>query len=334
MASLLSIVLLPLASSGCLFIHTDPPHDTHGDIAFDWSFAGEAQCANAGVDTVKVDVLQDGELIDEINEPCVGGGLTLTDFLEGIYDVDVTALDPSANIVFHGAFTIHVIGGQSNNAGVITLDAVNPPPPPTGTTQFFWSFLYPTDSNVVTDCTTAGADSVTVSLTPLFAGGATFQQAFACSAGGVVVDSLVPGSYTLDLSATGTYHGASVPLYTSTATVVVTDGNTTDLGDLHMNRVDNFADFQVSWDFVNATCVSEGVSSVHLAFTRLGETQPEDALDIACDTVSVERRTFVPGSYTVTVTGTGTNASFVGAATVDAAPTTLNDVTVQLAPSP
>ena len=334
----LVVVVAAAALPGCIIHEQDPPNP-YGDIAFNWSFAGNTDCASAGVDVVDVVMLDgNGEVaLNDVGEPCVGGGLVFTDMLEDVYTVSVDGVDRSGVVLYSGDFTLRVVGGQTNDAGLVTLDALDAPPPPpvSGTLSMAWDFLYPTDGNTIEDCALAGVNSIDVHVTPEGSAGAPFDATYDCAtAAGVDVTDLPEGRYGVRVQAYGTYHGADVALYDSNDLVVdVLGGTTNDLGALTLPRVvDNFSDFDVAWTFANDSCASAGVSSVTLSFMRFGFAQPEDSFSVPCGAANVVRRTFVPGSYVVSASAPGSSSTYVAQATVDLPPASVAQVDLSLAP--
>lgn len=334
------LLLLPLAlsalASACI-VAAPPPPDPYGDLSFDWSFDGEPSCDLAGVDEVDLTVLHGGEVVLVIErEPCVGGGLTITDLREGVYEVAIDAFSRESIPLYSGSFSARVIGGEDTYAGVVNLDPVNeePPPPPAGSLGLFWAFLYPTDGNVVIDCALAGVSELDVFVTPQGAAGAGFDSTFLCEDEGVLVDNLPPGRYAVRLMAYGSYHGEDLQLYdTGDMLVDVLSGQTAEMGDVEMARIaESFSDFDLAWSFADASCASTGVSQVTLSFTRFDFSSPEDTFAVDCNATSVLRRTFVPGSYTVTASAQGTSNDYLGAVVVDLAPDSVAQVDLVLAP--
>ncbi|HEY4220943.1 MAG TPA: hypothetical protein VGO62_06360, partial [Myxococcota bacterium] len=221
--------------------------------------------------------------------------------------------------------------------GTITFTPVGDQPPPIeeGTLSFFWDFIYPADA-AVQDCALAGVDSVDVTVTPEDAEGEAFQQTSACDDQhqGLDISSLNAGRYTLHLTANGSYNGQSIALYDSGDIVVDIAGDqTTDLGNIDMARNDDeFSDFNVSWIFGDDnTCDGNDSSNITLSFQRDGEDTPEDTLTVDCSAASVVRRTFVPGTYTVSAVTDGTVAYGVSV-DVDLAPNSAADVSLSLVP--
>ncbi len=333
-----SLPLLSLAavalSSACIFV-APPPHDPYGDLLFDWSFAGLSSCDEAGVDEVDLALLQGGEVVLVIErEPCVGGGLTITDLREGTYEVAIDAYSRESVPLYAGSFVARVVGGENTYAGVVELDALVEPPPAAGALGLFWGFNYPTDGALTFDCAIAGVDGVEVRVEPLGAGGAAYDDTFACRDEGVLVQDLPPGRYTVQLMAFGAYHSDDLLLYDSgPITVDVLDGSTVDLEDVELGRVPQvFSDFDVAWTFAADSCASTGVDEVVIAFTRFGFAAPEDTFGVDCAATSVLRRTFVPGSYTVSASAHGASDDYLAQVTVDLAPDSVAQIDLVLAP--
>lgn len=333
----LPLVSITALSSACIFV-SPPPHDPYGDLSFDWSFAGIASCDEAGVDEVDLALLQGGEVVMVIErEPCVGGGLTITDLREGTYEVAIDAYSRESVPLYAGSFVARVVGGEDTYAGVVELDALGDPPPPpvtNGALALFWAFNYPTDDALIFDCGTAGVEEVDVFVTPHGAAGAAYDDTFHCRDEGVLVEDLPPGRYTVQLMAYGAYHNDDLLLYDSGELVVdVLDGMTVDLEDVELPRVEQvFSDFDVAWTFSADTCASTGVEEVTIAFTRFGFDAAEDTFAVDCAATSVLRRTFVPGSYTVSASAHGASNDYLAAVTVDLAPDSVAQIDLVLAP--
>jgi hypothetical protein len=330
--------LAALASSAACFVGT-PPRDPYGDIAFDWSFAGETDCDRAGVDEVDIDVVRGGEVVLSIEEePCFGRGLVLTEILEGVYDVFIDAYDRNGVLLYAGHFNVRVRGGERTEAGLVSLDAVGPrpaPAPKVGALAFFWSFQYPIDDNIVIDCALAGVNEVDIILTPRGTGGTPFEATRPCTEEGIAISQLREGRYDLEILGFGRFQGQDILLYDSGLLVVdILADQVRELGDLALPRVaEAFADFNVSWSFLNASCASAGVSRVTLSFLRAGFAEAEDVFEVDCTVSSVLRRTFVPGRYTVSARAVGASAVFTSATVVDVPPASLADVALVLSPT-
>lgn len=334
-------VVAVAAAPACVIVDNDPPPpppDPFGDIAFDWSFDGESDCDFARVDELDIAIFQDGSLFQQIEEePCVGGGLILTHFFNGRYELEIDAYSRDNELLYSGGFSIRVEGGVENDAGVILLEGFgnNPPPPPpppdTGSVGFNWRFLYPSDT-AIESCDVAGVEEIDVVLES--PDGDEVRDTFNCAqTAGATFDNLVTGTWTVNIDAYGRYHGGDVHLYGTTVSVSVVGDELAELGNLSLERDDqSFADVDVDWDFVGATCGSAGISQLTLAVQRQGAEAAEDVTTVQCTSLSATRRTFVPGSYTVSLTGAGASDDYVGFASVDAAPDTATGVTIHLAP--
>lgn len=336
---ILALVAPVLAASGCLIVDRGdppPPPDPFGDIAFTWSFDGIADCDDAAVDEVDLAIFQGGQLVQEIKaEPCVGGGLVLTEFLEGRYEVDIDAYSRTSELLFAGGFTIRVEGGRENDAGVVVLERLGEPPPPpppsVGSMGLFWSFLYPA-STAIESCAIAGVVDIDVALRG--PGGIEVNDRFSCAqSAGANFDNLEAGTWTLSVDAFGRYHNADIHLYGDTVDVVVVADASTEIGELALPRDEaSFADVEAAWSFASDSCASAGLTNLTLSVQRSGLTQAEDVATVQCSSVSAVRRTFVPGSYTISLGGAGSADDYVGSATADVAPDTTTQVNIQLTP--
>lgn len=339
------LVLLPLnALSGCLFVESNPPPppDPFGDIAFNWSFAGERDCDRAGVDELDIVIFQltpDGPVVfEEIDgEPCVGGGLILTEYLNGRYELEMDAYSRDNVLLYSGGFSIRVEGGVENDAGLIEFEAINAPPPPppppdVGAVGFNWTFLYPAAA-AIESCAVSGVVEVDVLLVNEF--NEEVSDTFNCAAtAGATFDNLIEGDWTVHVDAYGRYHNGDVHLYGSTFDVTIVGDELLELNNIALARdEDSFADIEVEWDFTGSSCGVAGITELTVSVQRQDLDSAEDVSTVQCSSLSTTRRTFVPGSYTVTLAGVGADR-YVGFATVDAAPNTLAPLTVHLAPDP
>jgi len=329
-ASLLALPLL--AQVGCLVVNQEPPPDPYGDIAFNWSFAGEPNCDLAGVDEIDIVILQAGSVVEVIERiPCVGGGLILTDFLAGTYEVEIDAFNRSSELLYAGGFVVRVDGGRQNDVGVVDLAALfDEPPPRTGDLAFFWSFLYPADEPTI-DCALAGVTEVDIALDG--PGGVQLTETFACGEDGAVFLGLEAGTWTLNLDAFGRYRNQDVHLYELSTTIDIVANRELDLGDLALVRDNaNFADIQPTWTLPGTSCSEQGIADMRISIERAGLGTPEDTTTVACSAGTELRRTFVPGTYTVRLRGAGEFDDWVAAAEIDLAPSTLAVVEMTLAP--
>jgi hypothetical protein len=319
------------ASVGCVVVEREPPPDPYGDIAFSWSFDGIADCDVAGVDEIDIAIFQGGQLVTQIEEePCVGGGLILTDFLNGRYELEIDAYNRRSELLYSGGFTIRVEGGRENDAGVITLEPLFERPASTGDLAFFWAFNYPADEPIIS-CGLAGVTSVDVRLDG--PGGTEITETFACDEDGAIFGDLEEGRWTLSLDAFGRYRNQDVHLYDRTVNVDVIADREVDLGDVVLDRDDgSFSDIEVEWGFNGTSCEDEGIVLLELSIRRNGLAEPEDITTVDCADLSDLRRTFVPGSYTIELVGAGADADWGSSAVIDLAPNTLAVVPLQLAP--
>ena len=340
---LAGLALLPLnAVTGCLFVESNPPPpppDPFGDIAFNWSFAGERDCDRAGVDELDIVIFQGGSVFEEIDgEPCVGGGLILTEYLNGRYELEMDAYSRDNVLLYSGGFSVRVLGGVENDVGFVEFEAINAPPPPpppppsVGAVGFNWTFLYPANA-AIESCAVSGVEEVDVLLVSEF--NEEVRDTFNCAAtAGATFDNLGEGRWTVHVDGYGRYHNGDVHLYGSTFDVTIVGDELLELNDIALARdEDSFADIAVDWDFTGSSCGVAGITELTVAVQRQGLDTAEDVSTVQCTSLSTTRRTFVPGSYTVTITGNGADA-FIGFATVDAAPNTVAPLTIHLAPDP
>ncbi len=328
---LASVVSLLGASVGCVIVDQEPPPDPYGDIAFSWSFDGITDCDVAGVDELDIAIFQGGQLITEIDqEPCVGGGLVLTDFLNGRYELEIDAYNRRSELLYSGGFSIRVEGGRENDAGVVVFEPLFERPPSTGDLAFFWAFNYPADEPIIS-CGLAGVTAVDVRLDG--PGGAEITETFDCSEDGAIFGNLEEGRWTVSLDAYGRYRNQDVHLYDGSFTVDVIADREVDLGDLALDRDESsFSDIEVEWGFNGTSCDAEGIVTLQLAIERDGLDEPEDITTVDCADLTDLRRTFVPGTYTISLNGVGADADWHSAAVIDLAPNTLAVVPLQLAP--
>jgi hypothetical protein len=319
--------------SGCI-VHNDstyvpPPEPTGpGDISFQWSFEGDRGCAAAGVEEVDVLVVRGSQTVFAETVECFGGGLTLTDFEPGSYDLLLDAFSRSGRLLFQGDAAARVVGERDNDLGVVTLYS---PTPQDGEIALYWSFLYPTDDSEVFACDIAGVDTVHIDLAPLDGQGGGFTGSFGCAEEGMVIDNLPAGDFRLTLEADGEYQGQALVLYDAIVDVTVEGGATTDLADVWMERVyESFADIEVVWDVAGGSCGGLGVDDVTLVITRLDGEIEDDVITLDCAVDFALRETFVPGSYLVEMFGTGIDGDYFGSATRDVAPNSTSDVLVDM----
>lgn len=321
LSSALSLIAaIAFASSGCVFVHDQdpPPSNAPGDISFLWSFDGESRCSQAGVSEVDVQVVTPGgELVFGDTVACAGGGLTLTDFAPGSYELWIDAFSAGGAHLYTGEAPVTVQGGVVNDIGTVELA----PTARTGSLGLYWSFLYPTDDSVVTDCATAGVEEVDLEVVPLDGQGDSYVETFACGDEGVLVEGLAEGRYRVSLLAFGRYQNMDLALYERELEAEVVAGDATDLGDVNLSRIfESFADIEVTWELGGGSCAALGVTDVEFSIRRVGSGIEDDHFTVECDRTFALRQTFVPGSYLVEASAMGTSGSYTGATTLDIAP--------------
>jgi hypothetical protein len=332
LGALLAATLSGALGAGCIVVDDGgqvPSPDVAGDIAFSWSFAGEPSCDAAGVDEIDLVVLQGGEVVYVLErEPCVGGGLVLTDFVAGRYEVEVDAYDRESVLRFAGAFSVRVEGGRENDVGVVVLASTAPTVVAVGDVALFWSFRYPA-ADAISACARAGVDEVTIEL--MGPQQQTFTERFDCDDEGAVFSGLAVGAWRLRLTGVGVHQGEALELYRTTIETDVLADNERDLGDVVLDRVESaFASVRVAWSWASSSCATEGVDTVDVRIVRDGLAEPEDVASVPCIDGAVTRSIFVPASYTITVTAPGTTTTSSSSATVAMPPGQTTSVPVIL----
>jgi hypothetical protein len=344
--------LFPLAAAlaallgGCI-INNPPPPPQPGDISFLWSFDGIRSCDEAGVREVDVQVLEGNFVVFSRTVDCLGGGLTLTDFDPGSYELLLDAYSRSGRLLFIGEAVVRVQAGRDNDIGLVQLrrpgaaagpTTSNPGGTGTGTgtgeAALYWSFRYPTDDSIVTSCLTAGVEAVHVDLVAVTGSGAGFSGTFDCYDEGVEMVGIAPGRYTLFLDAEGSYQGAAIRLYEGAFEFDVEGGRLSDLGDLPLERVfESFADIELRWQLGSSSCQQLGVTNVTFVITRL-DGQKDDEVTVDCNRAFVLRETFLPGSYLLEGYAQGAAGAYYASATRNVAPNTTAATELQLVLTP
>lgn len=329
-----SITAALALGSGCLIVND---RDDEGDIAFLWSFNGEPNCADAGVDSVVVTAYQGQTIRYEEQVDCVGGGLTIRDFTPGDYDIVLQGLASDDFLLFEGADVVTVVANRTTDMGVIELGRpVNNGP--VGEVQFAWVFQYPLDDSFESNCDRAGVIEVDVLLTPAATnpGGETFSRSYNCTDDGVRIEDLPVGEYDLTLAGFGLYNNADIDLFASETIRVVIIENDPDLvGDVRLLRIDeNFADIDVNWLLPgNESCANLGITTIQFDIARAGSSVVDDSFTVNCDAAQTEvRENFVPGDYEIDATATGTGGTvYQGFFDANVQPGTTAEVDVPLA---
>lgn len=333
LAALVASLSLAGLASGCV-INNPPPEPLDGSITFAWSFGGIASCEDAGVAEVDVQVFDDLGLAFKTTVECFGGGLTLTDFSPGAYEVFLDAFSRSNRPLFQGEGFVQVRPGVENDMGVIELRRVGSgQAASTGALALYWGFLYPTDDSLVIDCAVAGAEVVVLDVMSKD-GAISFVESFACEDEGVILDDMPAGEYSILLEAYGSYQRQDLLLYEGLFDVKVIPNAINELGDLPLLRVyESFADIEVSWD-IPGTCAQADVDEVIVVITRMEGNIEDDVVIVDCDRSYALRETFVPGSYFVEVYADGYYGEYYGSVTRDVPPNITAVTRVQLVPAP
>ena len=327
--SALALLVAVASGTGCVYVYDGPEISNEpGDISFQWSFAGETRCASAGVDEVGVQILSvGGETLFEDVLDCQGGGLLVTDFLPGRYEIWLDAFNANGDLLYQGEDLVQVHPAMENDAGLLVLDRLVSE----GALGLYWGFLYPTDRSDVYNCEVAGVYEVDVEVIPLSGPGEAFVETFRCDEEGLLIDHLPAGTYQVTLVAYGRYQGQDLALYESSLQTEVYGETTQELGDIMMERIfEGFSDFEVSWGFPAGSCDELGIMDVEIVLERLNPQLEEDVFVADCYESFVLRDTFVPGSYLIKARAMGVYGDYIGALTLSAPPNSTIPGHVQL----
>jgi hypothetical protein len=293
-----------------------------GDIAFYWSFDGETNCDSAGVDEIDVAIydINDSEIYLNTLE-CYGSGVTILDFSPGSYTVYLDGYGPNNTHLFSGDGLAYVEGGAIADVGTIEMDSVSTAD--TGSVELYWAFLYPA-MNPETDCLVAGVEEVDVVLTPIGMDTPDYETTLPCNDdnAGILIEGLAAGNYQLRLWGYTDFDEDDLLLYDSGNQVVeIVNGQTLDLGDVRMAREEShFADLGVHWSI---DCETSGVDQIDFTITRVIGSRSiiDDTFSRDCDSSSVLRSTFVPGSYHIEAQAEdGTGGQWEAVQIIDAEP--------------
>lgn len=295
---------------------------TKGDITFLWSFGGEVTCEGAGVAEVDLELVDStGATVLQQTEDCYGGGLTIRDVDPGSYTLYLDAYSATNEYLFAGSRAVTVSAGQVSDLGELELDAVGGE----GTLAFDVGFLYPSDM-AETSCAVAGVvdfDVVFVDENDEEIDYFTVE----CDGDGLeVLHPLASGDHRFFIDAFGRYMGDPERLYlTDYIDVTITPDTTNDLGLLELYRDSNgFADIRVEPTLpMGETCATLGLTTLNVDIVRLtadGDLVDYDNGMLDCTETFLEVDTFVPGSYRVDISGVGTAGTYIGTATLNAAP--------------
>lgn len=320
---------LLLGGAGCIIMEAPeaaPPPP--GDFTFSWSFAGETRCASAGVDEIGVQVLDPlGNTLYEDVLDCRGGGLVLTDFDAGSYELWLDAFNARGELLYQGEANVFVHPDMLNDIGVVELFRTYRE----GALGLYWGFLYPTDRSDVYRCDVAGAFEVDVALVSLEGQGGDYAATFACDDEGILLNHLPAGAYELSLRAYGRFQGRDLPLYEKRVEVVVEGDYTLELGDVMLERIyESFADVELTWGFAGGSCDQLGIRDVEFSLSRTSPFVEDDVFVVDCEESFVVRDTYVPGPYLIEARAFGSAGDFVGVVTLEIAPNTTEPIHVQL----
>jgi len=270
-----ALPLLALIAAGCpayYYPPYPPPYYGYpGNIYLSWTFGG-ASCAQVPqVAQVLVAVLNDPTPIVPNTFGCQAGNppgqLVLYYYNPGSYQVALSGLDSSGNILYYGTSTVTVNG---NVSALINLSPVSTTDGGPGSALLSWNFAA-TVGTFTPPCTASGdADPDRMDSVALYVDGASqAAQTYQCSDGfgSAQVDSpsLSPGSHTLQLVAYQS--GISYPFAQSApVTVDVADAGLSEAFTLQWQ----VGGAGVSWTYPNPNACAAAVSSVSVNFSGPG----------------------------------------------------------------
>jgi hypothetical protein len=300
------------------------------DLTVAFSFAGVTDCDEAGVDELDIVILQNGEVYSQEERlPCINNlVVTFPNLPIGEFDFNVRAYDRTNVQLYEGDFPVVAANRFQDDA--FNLTTLGGETEQRGTLLLYWGFIYPT-TNVRTDCAIPGVADLVIRAEAVDTDEAPFEEVVPCTdAGGYQLD-LAAGRYDLRVSGWMRYNNTDVSLYDSDVLRVTVGPNmTTDLGTLALPRItENFGTIGVAPSVVGNTCAAAGITNVTVTVTRSGLTV-EDNFPIDCS-AQTSRTPFVPGTYTVAATATGTAGTYSATTNIDVAPGAAVNATTALA---
>jgi len=293
-----------------------------GGLVLDWVMPGAVSCAAAGIAEVDVEVIQGGTQVAIETFACSAGGATLQGLPPGLVEVWVDGYSAGNVHIATKGFTTTIVAGEISDVGAITLEETGGD---TGSLIFDMAFLYPVNA-AETDCVRAGVAEIDVDVAPVGHAGPGYQTTLTCDdeSGSLRVTDLAPGAYTLKLDAYGTYNGADLHLYArGPVNLSITVGQETDLGAQNLARVQsNFGNLNVTWSTDGGTCADLGIANISFTVTRTSGPAEivDDTFTKPCTNTNELRLNYVPGTYRIDASATGTNGSFSGTSNASVAP--------------
>jgi hypothetical protein len=293
-----------------------------GGLLLDWVMPGGVSCSAADVAEVDVEVLQGGTRVAIETFACSDGGATLQGLPAGSVEVWVDGYSSGNEHKATKGFTTTIVTGEITDAGAITLDEVGDD---VGSLIFDMAFLYPVNA-AETDCVRAGVAEIDVVVTPVGHAGPGYETTLTCEdeSGSLLVSDLAPGAYTLALDAYGVYDDADLHLYEKgPVNLTITAGQETDLGAQNMSRVQaNFGDMNVTWTLDGGTCADLGITEISFTVSRTSSPAEivDDTFTKPCANTNELRLNYVPGTYRIDATATGTSGPYSGTANASVAP--------------
>lgn len=309
-----------------------PSSQERGDIAFSWSFDGVENCDAVGVEELDIAIYNfDDERVYLNTLECYGTGVTIFDFEPGTYAVYLDGYGSEGTHLFSGAMDVFVQADAVAEMGTITLDPVALTR--LGDLEFYWAFLYPV-STPETDCLVAGVDEVDIEIVPIGMNTPIYSTTVPCDEAnaGLRIEDLPVGNHQLRVLGYATGDDTDLLLYDSGIQVVeVSEAQITDLGDVELARYEaHFADIGIFWEL---DCTALGIDNIEISITRLlgADSFVDDSFSRACDSSSVLRSTFVPGSYRIDATASGLNdANYVGTISIETEAGEQSEASIQI----
>jgi hypothetical protein len=306
-----------------------------GSVSFLWSFAGETDCARAGVSEVDLVVLRNGQEAFKTTASCVGGGLTIPNLDPGLVTLNMSAFArDNSTALFLAEVDVTVPSNRDFDLGLVEfspVDAQTSSRP--GALALFWQFAFPTSDSQNQNCGDAGVSEVDVFVRPRAAGVQGFEDTLPCGNEGVRVLDLAPGTYDVQLTGYGTYQSAPIALYdTGSFAVTIRADEETQLGDVTLAQInESFVDVEATWTFGSGTCASLGINTIEVSVKPAAGGNAVATTAVDCAAAAVLFQTLLPGSYIVEAVGVAVdNSTHRGVQTIDAAPNLTTTASLQL----
>ncbi len=293
-----------------------------GSVSFLWTFGGQS-CAQAGVAQV---IVQLGK--SSVTVACDSSGTdgsSIAGLAPGSIDYSLTGEDAAGNALYGASSTVAVVAGADAQVQV-DLQPLSPPPPPTGSIVFVWSFAQQS-------CEVAGVPYVAVQI------GSSAPELVTCrdanGVAGITVANLPAGVTTFTLTGED---GSGKALYTVTSQVTVVAGAPTDVNaNLAPTAAISQSNITLLWSFAGQGCTASGVANVSITIATTPGSNQTQTNSVPCDFQGTDGATiqnFAAGSYPFTVQGLDAagNATYQGSGTAYVDGQTSVTISMDLAP--